>query len=153
MAQIVARLLHTVPHTQLISSPTNACLYVYKYVLQNDSTAMLAVKMSAGVTPEVDLRNPLQAGDKACKWGFHPGFEIYGRHHQKSKTGVTVDPQKELMSSKNLKRKEEVVLPRNMRFQRNVTRCPDSTSHTNTQIDHLHRLQLQADDIIDYRVQ
>ena len=33
--------------------------------------------------------------------GIHPGFETQGRHHQKSKTGVSVAPQKGLMSSKN----------------------------------------------------
>ena len=30
----------------------------------------------------------------ACKWGIHPGFETQCRHHQKSKTGVSVAPQK-----------------------------------------------------------
>ena len=32
--------------------------------------------------------------------GIHPGFEIQGRRHQKSKIGVSVTPQKRLMSSK-----------------------------------------------------
>ena len=31
---------------------------------------------------------------------IHPGFEISGRHHHKSKTGISVVPQKGLMSSK-----------------------------------------------------
>ena len=39
----------------------------------------------AGVAPEVNLRNPLHAGKKACKWGIQPGFETQGRRHQKSK--------------------------------------------------------------------
>ena len=47
--------------------------------------------------------NPLHTGDKACKPGIHLGFEIQSRHHQKSKTGVSVASQKGLMSSKNLK--------------------------------------------------
>ena len=38
------------------------------------------------------------------KWkstqGIHPGFETQGRHHQNSKTGVSVAPWKGLMSSK-----------------------------------------------------
>ena len=38
---------------------------------------------------------------KHGKRGIHPGFETQGRHHQKSKTGVSVAPQKELVSSKN----------------------------------------------------
>ena len=27
-----------------------------------------AIKRSAGVAPELSLRNPLQAGEEACKW-------------------------------------------------------------------------------------
>ena len=33
------------------------------------SATMLATKRSVGVVPEVTLRNPLHAGDEACKWG------------------------------------------------------------------------------------
>ena len=29
-------------------------------------------------------------GEKACKWGIHPGFETHGRRHQKSKTRASV---------------------------------------------------------------
>ena len=36
---------------------------------------------------------------------IHPGFETQGRYHQKPKTGVSVAPRKELMSSKILKNK------------------------------------------------
>ena len=39
--------------------------------------------------------------------GIHPGFETQGRRHQKSKTGVSVTPQKGLVSYKNLKRKKK----------------------------------------------
>ena len=56
--------------------------------------AMLAVKRLAGVAPEVHLRNPLQAGKGAHKQGIHPGYETQSRYHQKSKTGVSVAPQK-----------------------------------------------------------
>ena len=49
-----------------------ACIFVIrwsivmcKYVDQNGSAA----KMSAGVAPEVNLRDPLQADEEACKWG------------------------------------------------------------------------------------
>ena len=61
---------------------------------------MLTSIQLAGVTPEVNLRNSLYAGDKAHKQRIHPDFETQGRHHQKSKTGVSVAPQKGLMSSK-----------------------------------------------------
>ena len=66
---------------------------------------MLAAKRSAGVTPEVNLRNPLCIGEEAHKRGIHPGFETQGRRHQKYKTRVSVTPQKGLMSSKNFKKK------------------------------------------------
>ena len=39
------------------------------------SAAILATKRSAGVAPEVNLRNPLRARDKSRKLGIHPGFE------------------------------------------------------------------------------
>ena len=80
-------------------SPTNAL-----QVCGRDSlAAMLATKRLAGVTPEVNLREcvihtPLPSANKAA----HPGFETQRRHHQKSKTGVSVAPQNGLMSSKNL---------------------------------------------------
>ena len=41
--------------------------------------------------------------EKAHKRGIHPGFETQGRRHQKSKTGVSVVPQKGLVFSKNWK--------------------------------------------------
>ena len=51
---------------------------------------MLTVKRSAGVAPEVNLRNPLHVGEEACKPGINLGFEIQGRCRQKSKTGASV---------------------------------------------------------------
>ena len=64
--------------------------------------AMLADKRSAGVASEVNLGEcvthmPPQSLNKAV----HFGFETQRRHRQKSKTGVSVVPQKGLMSSKN----------------------------------------------------
>ena len=69
---------------------------------------MLATKRSAGVTPEVKLREhvthmPPYSSNKAA----HSGFETQRRHHQKSKTRVSVAPQKGLMSSKNFLKKEK----------------------------------------------
>ena len=40
---------------------------------------------------------------KYASWGIHPGFEAQGRGHQKSKTGVSLAPQKALIFSKKLK--------------------------------------------------
>ena len=59
----------------------------------------------AGVTPEVNLRNPLCAGKEAHKRGIHPDFETQGRRHQKSKTGISVAPQKDLCPTKIKKKK------------------------------------------------
>ena len=74
--------------------------YVYKYVDQKGPAAVLFAKRSAGVTPEVNLKNPLHPGKEACEQGIYPGFETQGTWHQKSKTGVLVDPQTGLLSSK-----------------------------------------------------
>ena len=57
------------------------CLYMYKYMDQNSSATILATNRSAGVAPEVNLRNPLFTGDEACKQGIRPSFEPY---HQTS---------------------------------------------------------------------
>ena len=65
---------------------------------------MLAAKRSAGVAPEVNLGNSVHTGDKAGKQGIHPGFETQGRGHQKSKSGVSVAPQK---GTHVLKKKED----------------------------------------------
>ena len=56
-------------------------------------TCVHGPKRSAGVTPEVNLRNPVYIGDDALKQRIDPGFETQGRRHQKSKTGVPVAPQ------------------------------------------------------------
>ena len=68
-----------------------------RYLEEIGSAAMLAAKRSAGVTPEVNLREhitcipPTTANNTA-----HSGFETQRRHHK----GVSVAPQKGLMSSK-----------------------------------------------------
>ena len=71
-------------------------MLVCKYVYENGSAAMLAAKRSAGVAPEVNLREyvthtPLPNSIKAA----HSGFETQSRHHQKYKTGVSVAPKKD----------------------------------------------------------
>ena len=46
---------------------TNACGHICRYVDQKGSAAMLTSIQSAGVAPEVNLRNSLHTGDKARK--------------------------------------------------------------------------------------
>ena len=73
------------------AQPMPAC----RYVEEKGSAAMLAAKRSAGVTLEVNLKEciahmPPPSMNKAAP----SGFETQRRHHQKSKTGVSVAPQK-----------------------------------------------------------
>ena len=70
---------------------------------------------AAGVTPEVNLRNPLQACDKEL------GFETQGRRHRKFKTGVSVAPEKLLMFSKNEKKTSASVIVPFCQFKRVYT--------------------------------
>ena len=61
----------------------------------NGLAAMLVANRSAGVTPEVNLREcvtcmPQPSTNKAAQ----SGFAIQMRHYQKSKTGVSVAPDK-----------------------------------------------------------
>ena len=64
------------------------------YKDQNGLLSMLAVERSVGVAPQVILKNSLYTGAVARKPVIHSGFEIQRRRHQKSKTGVSVAPQK-----------------------------------------------------------
>ena len=66
--------------------PTNARAHVCKHVGRKGLVVNRPLQ-SAGVTREVNLRNPLYAGEKAHRGGIHPGFETLGTHHQKSKAG------------------------------------------------------------------
>ena len=77
----------------------------------NGWAAMLAPKWLAGVTPEVNLREcvtcrPLQSVNKAA----HSGFETQRSRHHKSKTGVSVAPQKDFCSPKIKKNNKDVRL-------------------------------------------
>ena len=63
---------------------------------RNGLAAMMTSKQSAGVAPEVNLRITQV---KMHKKGIHYGFKTQGTHHQKSKTRVSVAPQKGLTSS------------------------------------------------------
>ena len=64
------------------------------------SVTMLDIKMSADVAPQMNMGNPLHAGKEAHKQEIHPGFETKDRCHQKSKTEVSMTPQKGLLSSR-----------------------------------------------------
>ena len=44
------------------------------------------IKRLAGLTAEVNLRNPFHADEEPGNWGINPGFETQGRQQQKSKT-------------------------------------------------------------------
>ena len=75
----------------------------HRYIEENSLATILAAKRSVGVAPEVNLKvcvkhMPLPSMNKAT----HSGFEIQRRHHQKSKTGISVAPQKGLMLYKVL---------------------------------------------------
>ena len=77
------------------------CIVIH--VMEKRVWNVLTTIQLAGIAPEVNLRNPLHSGEKTHKWGIHPGFETQGRRHQKSKIGVSVAPQKGLVSSKKNK--------------------------------------------------
>ena len=75
-------------------------MHVNRYVDENGSAAMLAGKRLAVVALDVNFREyvicmPPPSLNKAA----HSGFETQRRHHQKSKIGLSVAPQKGLMSS------------------------------------------------------
>ena len=56
---------------------------------------------SVAVTPEVNLReHATHTSQPSMNKAAHSGFETQRRNHQKSKTGVSVAPQKRLISSK-----------------------------------------------------
>ena len=73
----VCPVLPLVVQTQTLEFPQNTaarsipgpqqCLYMCKYLEQNDSVAMLAAKMSAGVAPEINLMNQMHACMQAAQ--------------------------------------------------------------------------------------
>ena len=85
---------HCTAHLMPGSGPSS----VFYTCVQYGSATMLVAKRSIGVTPEVNLRDPLYQAKHDVK-GTYGGFETQGRHHQKSKTGILVAPHKGLMSS------------------------------------------------------
>ena len=72
-----------------------------KYAEKINWAAILSAKRLVGVAPDLNLGECVTymlppSANKAA----HSGFETWRRHHQKSKIGVSVAPQKGLMSSK-----------------------------------------------------
>ena len=49
---------HSATHSIAGLSSTNACIFLYKYMDHKGLGAILVIKRSAGVAPEVNLRNP-----------------------------------------------------------------------------------------------
>ena len=87
---------HPIPHPKMelwVNNQSTASVKSLMLPLR----LLLTMKRSAGVAPEANLRNPFNAGKKACKEGIHPWLRNTGRRHQKSKTGVSVAPQKEIL--------------------------------------------------------
>ena len=72
----------------------------------NATGAMLMSIQSAGVAPEVNLRNSWHAGDKAHKQGIHPGFETQGRHIRSPKQGYQWHHKKDPCPPKNFFKKK-----------------------------------------------
>ena len=75
---------------------------------ENGLAALLVTKRSAGVAPKVNLKKhvthtPLTSKNKAA---HSSGYETQRRCHQKSKTTVSLAPQKGPMSSKIFKKKK-----------------------------------------------
>ena len=80
--------------------------YICRYVEEIGLAAMMAAKRLASVTPEVDLREYVTGTPNKVA---HSGFETQRRYQKKSKIskiGVSVTPQKGLMSFKNLNKKD-----------------------------------------------
>ena len=65
-----------------------------KYMDRNGLAVVLLTKRSASVASEVNLKIPLGTGNKAHKRGDLSGFETQDNHHEKSKAGISVAPQK-----------------------------------------------------------
>ena len=73
----------------------------HRYRKENGSAVIMAARRLAGVIPEVNCSKYVtDTPSPSMKKVAHSGFETQ-RHHQKSKTGVLVAPQKGPMSSKN----------------------------------------------------
>ena len=66
---------------------------------------MLAVKRLRGFAPEVNLRNPLRAGEKAQKWNIHPTLKPSIDVTGSPKQGYQWPHKKDLIPSKTFVKK------------------------------------------------
>ena len=74
--------------------------------MQVHSAAMLAVERTAGVAPEVNLRNLLCAGDETCKQEILSGFETPGQTSPEvQKRGMSGPTKRTYVLKKNSKKK------------------------------------------------
>ena len=87
-------------------------LYVYEY-MDKKRFSCNPGQRSAGVTPQVNLRNPLHAGAEVCKQGIDPGFETQGKCQERSKNRVTSGPTRRtyVLQIILLKNKTNIVYP------------------------------------------
>ena len=83
------------------------------------SLAFLGVK-ARGVAPEVNLRILLMQVMKHAREGIHPDSETQDIHHQNSKAGVSMAPQKGLMTFKMLYYLNIVYCPKEMFYSRHT---------------------------------
>ena len=71
----------------------------HRFVREIGSVAMLAAEGLAGVTPEVNLGEHITHTPKpSMNTAAHSRFENHRRRPQKSKTGISVAPEKGFMS-------------------------------------------------------
>ena len=104
-----------------------------RYKEGNSSAVILVTKRLAGVAPQGNFKEcvtcmpPPSANEVA-----HSGFETQKRHHQKSKTGVSVAPQKWPMSFKNFKKKGEQWLLDYARCYSSLPPTPFDQSYQNS---------------------
>ena len=83
----------------LLWSPTNACSQVYRWEWLSCHAACQEVS-TCHSTSEDSIAGRWQSMNT---WGSTLALKPQGRRHQKSKTGVSVTPQKGLISSKKFK--------------------------------------------------
>ena len=103
----------------------------HRYVEEISLAAMLAAKRLAGVTPEVNLMEHVTCTHQpnANKAAFS-AFENQRRHHKKSKTGVSVAPQKGRVSSKFFLKNDL-----NVQFTKTSKKKKESTSFLYSQLE------------------
>ena len=120
-------------------------MLVRKYVDENGSGATQAAKRSAGVAPEVNIREyvtslvPLPNANKAA----HSGFETQRRHHHKSKT-VSVPTKGHMSTEKFKKTTKETMVPSSPSDPRKVPFSTRYCPHQKRWLTRMKRMQHKA---------